>query len=133
MALVESTQYGNLYKWGFLAADAPSINANFTPRNGDLKIEPEVTSTATDGEGHAESITRTKQSLQKLTFSVSGYITPTFDAGAISASFSWTPSSTLGSRFFIISDISEPIKKGEYTEVTVSATSVAGVTSSNSA
>src|SRR6266404_4534388 len=129
MAFSSSEQYGKSYKWGFKSTDAPTIDATFSPRNGDFNFEPEVMNSATDGEGHEESSTQSKAANRKITGTISGYITDAFNPEAIANFFTWTFPGTSALRFFRITKIGEPIKKGDYVEVALDIISTAGVTS----
>jgi hypothetical protein len=122
MALVSSNQHGAQYEWGFEAADAPAITG-FVARAADLRYEPEVRSEATDGEGHVDSVTTSKPAKRKITATFSGYITDAFDPTTLSEGFNFE------GRFYLISQISEPRQKGQYVEVSIEATSNAGVES----
>ena len=87
MALTSSTQYGVHYEWGFQDADAPAIDNKFVPRSADLSWEPEVNTQAVDGEGHADSVTRSKKNKQKITASFTGYVLDGFDPEAVPETF----------------------------------------------
>lgn len=118
--LTQTTQYGTAYEFGFDDSQAPSI-AGFVARSADLRHEPEVFSTATDGEGHVDSVVVTKSTNRKITGTFTGYITSGYDADAIATSFSFR------GRFFIVNTVGEPRRKGEFVEATLEATSFAGV------
>lgn len=120
-ALVKSNQHGQPYRWGFGAADAPTF-AGFVARGADLKYAPEVKSEATDGEGHADSVVVSKPVNRMITATFTGYVTADWDPTAGADSFNF------GGRFYIIDDITEPRKKGDFWEVSIAATSKAGIT-----
>jgi hypothetical protein len=122
MPLVNSNQFGQSYKFGFQDADAPTI-VGFVPRAAELRWEAETFSAATDGEGLADSITTTKPDKRKITATFSGYIRAGFDASAISHSF------TFQGRFYIVRNITDPRRKGEYNEASLECESYANVTS----
>jgi hypothetical protein len=120
MSLVSNNQHGATYEFGFQAADAPAI-AGFVARTADLKYEPEVDAVATDGEGHADSVTTSKPSKRKITATFTGYITDQFDPVSLPEGFNFN------ARFYLIKNISEPRQKGQYVEVSIEALSLAGV------
>jgi hypothetical protein len=126
MALTEAqifgTAAGKNYVFGFAAANAPSITA-FTARKASTDCEPEVYTTATDGEGHVEAVAVSLPSKRKISLSLEGYITAAFNELTVAGSFTF-----LG-RFFIIKKINKPINKGEFVSVTIDAESFAAVVS----
>jgi len=122
MALTQTNQHGQTYKWGFESSDAPSITG-FTARMAQSDTAPEVFSTATNGEGHVEAVAVSKPAYRQISLSLTGYITDSFDATSVGGTF------TFLTRFFIIRKIGVPRKKGEFTEVTIEAESYANVTS----
>lgn len=121
MSLESSTQIGATYVWGFKAADAPNIGPGFVPRRAEITYEPEVRDQATDGEGHADSVTISKPEKRKWTTKFTGYITDEFDPESFPVSFEWL------NRTHIIGPITVPKDKGKYAEVTIDAESLAGV------
>ena len=123
-SLFSSTQNGAVYEFGFSVADAPVITG-FVARSAETKYGPEVQVTATDGEGHVDSVTSSLPAKRMIDGSFTGYITDQFDPLAVAGNFTF-----LG-RFFIIkpNGISKPRKKGEYVEVTIEAQSWANVNS----
>lgn len=120
MALQSSNQHGASYKWGFEATDAPVITG-FVARSAEIRYEPEVMSTATDGEGHVDSVTLSKPDKRKWTGTFTGYITDQWDPAQLAEHFQWE------NRKWFVGPISEPIKKGEYVEVSLEAHSFANV------
>jgi len=128
MALVENSQYGQVYQWGITSSSAPQITG-MVVRSAEITYEPEVMTMATDGEGHVDSITRSKIGYQKIVGSFTGYLTTSTDPASIPASFSWTPFQSSTSRVWLIGSIKDSIKKGDYAEITVEATSYAGISS----
>lgn len=129
MALIKATQFGAQYKWGFKSTDAPNFGPTFVARAADLSIEPEVSSTATDGEGHVDSHTVSLAAQRKITGSFTGYVTDAFNADSFIEGFSWIPAGiSASSRYFVITKIGLPVKKGDYVEVTVEVESHKGIT-----
>ena len=122
MALVNSNQFGQTYLFGFLSSDAPVITG-FVARSAELRFEAETFAQAQDGEGVTESIVTTKPDKRKITATFGGYIISGFDPSSISASFTF-----LG-RFYIVRNISQPKKKGEFNEASLEAESYALITS----
>lgn len=126
MALIQTDLHGASYVFGFAASDAPTIT-NFTCRKAELKFAPEKKTEATNGEGMIESIAITKMGFRTVTGTFTGYIASGFSSNSIGNTFNFTVNGV--SRYFIIDDISEPRNKGEYVEVSISATSRALITS----
>lgn len=122
MALVNSNQFGQSYLFGFLSTDAPTITG-FVARSAELRFEAETFAQAQDGEGVTESIVTTKPDKRKVTATFGGYIITGFDPTAISASFTF-----LG-KFYIVRNVSQPKRKGEFNEVSLEAESYALITS----
>ncbi len=122
MALVNSNQYGQSYLFGFSSADAPVITG-FVARSAELRYEAETFAQAQDGEGVTESVVTTKPDKRKVTATFGGYIITGFDPSSISATF------TFASRFFIVRNVSQPKKKGEFNEASLEAESYALVVS----
>jgi hypothetical protein len=122
MALVNSNQYGASYIFGFASSDAPTITG-FVARAAELRYEAETFAQAQDGEGVTESIVTTKPDKRKITATFSGYILTGFDPSGIAATFSFL------SRFYIVRNVSQPKKKGEFNEVSLEAESYALITS----
>lgn len=122
MALVNSNQFGASYLFGFLSTDAPTITG-FVARSAELRFEAETFAQAQDGEGLTESVVTTKPDKRKITATFGGYILTGFDPSAISASFMF-----LG-RFYIVRNVSQPKRKGEFNEVSLEAESYALITS----
>lgn len=122
MALVSVSQHGATYEWGFQASDAPTITG-FVARGGEFKFEPEVISEATDGEGHVDSVTVSLPAKRTITTTLTGYVTESWDATTLAQGFNFE------NRYFIITGITEPRRKGDYWEVSIEARSRAGVTS----
>jgi hypothetical protein len=122
MALVNSNQFGASYLFGFSSADAPTITG-FVARSAELRYEAETFAQAQDGEGLTESVVTTKPNKRKITATFGGYIVTGFDPSSISASFTF-----LG-RFYIVRNVSQPKRKGEFNEVSLEAESYALVTS----
>jgi len=122
MPLVNSNQFGQTYLFGFSSSDAPTITG-FVARSAELRFEAETFAQAQDGEGVTESVVTTKPNLRKVTATFGGYIITGFDPSSISASFSF-----LG-RFYIVRNVSQPKRKGEFNEVSLEAESYALITS----
>jgi hypothetical protein len=122
MPLVNSNQFGQQYLFGFLSSDAPTITG-FVARSAELRFEAETFAQAQDGEGLTESVVTTKPNKRKVTASFGGYIITGFDPSNIAASFTF-----LG-RFYIVRNVSQPKRKGEFNEVTLEAESYALITS----
>ncbi len=122
MPLVNSNQFGQSYLFGFLSSDAPVITG-FVARSAELRFEAETFAQAQDGEGLTESVVTTKPNKRKITATFGGYIIAGFDPSTISASF------TFLTRFYIVRNVSQPKRKGEFNEVTLEAESYALVTS----
>lgn len=118
MPLVNSNQFGASYLFGFSSSDAPTITG-FVARSAELRYEAETFAQAQDGEGVTESIVTTKPNKRKITATFGGYILSGFDPSSISASFTF-----LG-RFYIVRNVSQPKRKGEFNEVTLEAESYA--------
>jgi len=118
MALVNSNQYGASYLFGFLSSDAPSITG-FVARSAELRYEAETFAQATDGEGVTESIVTTKPDKRKVTGTFGGYILAGFDPSGIADHF------TFLTRFYIVRNVSQPKRKGEFNEVSLEAESYA--------
>jgi len=122
MPLVNSNQFGQSYLFGFSSSDAPTITG-FVARSAELRYEAETFAQAQDGEGVTESIVTTKPDKRKITATFGGYIITGFDPSSISASF------TFLTRFYIVRNVSQPKRKGEFNEVTLEAESYALITS----
>lgn len=122
MPLVNSNQFGQSYLFGFASTDAPTVTG-FVARAAELRYEAETFAVAQDGEGITEAVVTTKPAMRKIVATFSGYILSGFDPSSISASF------TFASRFFIVKNVSQPKRKGEFNEVTLEAESYALVTS----
>ena len=122
MPLVNSNQFGQSYLFGFLSSDAPAITG-FVARSAELRYEAETFAQANDGEGLTESVVTTKPNMRKVTATFGGYIITGFDPAAISASLTF-----LG-RFYIVRNVSQPKRKGEFNEVTLEAESYGLITS----
>ena len=125
-SLVSSTQFGQVYEFGFQAADAPAISG-FVARSAETKYGPEVFAEAKDGEGHTDSVTTSKPAKRQIDGTFTGYITDSFDPLLVPGWFMFLD------RLFIIkpNGISNPRRKGEYVEVSIEATSFANVTQAN--
>lgn len=122
MPLVNSNQFGQSYLFGFSSSDAPTITG-FVARSAELRYEAETFAQAQDGEGITESVVTTKPDKRKITATFGGYIISGFDPSSISASF------TFLTRFYIVRNVSQPKRKGEFNEVTLEAESYALITS----
>lgn len=122
MPLTNSNQYGQSYLFGFLSSDAPTITG-FVARSAELRYEAETFAQAQDGEGITESVVTTKPDKRKITATFGGYILSGFDPSGIAATFSFA------SRFFIVRNVSQPKRKGEFNEVTLEAESYALISS----
>jgi hypothetical protein len=118
MPLVNSNQFGQSYLFGFSSSDAPTITG-FVARSAELRYEAETFAQAQDGEGLTESVVTTKPNKRKITATFGGYIITGFDPSSISASFLF-----LG-RFYIVRNVTQPKRKGEFNEVTLEAESYA--------
>ena len=118
--------HGNSYVFGFESADAPTIT-NFSARSAELTYEPEVFVQAMDGEGLTEAVALTKAANRKISGTFTGYIAAGFSGNSIANTFNFTVNSV--SRYFIVKSISDPRKKGEYAEVSLTVESYALVTS----
>jgi hypothetical protein len=116
MALVSSNQYGATYEFGINDTSAPVITG-IKVRSAELKFQPEVNETATDGEGHADSRTVTKPDRREINGTFTGYCDPDWDPSTVPASFSFL------NRFYVVGNIGKPRQKGKYTEVSVEAVS----------
>jgi hypothetical protein len=121
MALVNSNQYGASYLFGFLSSDAPTITG-FVARSAELRYEAETFAQAQDGEGLTESVVTTKPDKRKITATFGGYIITGFNPATIAATF------TFAGRFFIVRNVSQPKRKGEFNEVSLEAESYALIT-----
>ena len=117
MPLNNVNQYGASYSFGFQSSDAPSISGFFA-RSAELRYEAEVFAQAQDGEGMTESIVTTKPNLRKIVGTFTGYLQDGFDPGGISATFGFA-----GGRTFIVKNVSQAKRKGEFNEVTIEAES----------
>lgn len=105
--------------FGFTTTDAPTIT-NFRARTAELKFEPPVFETATDGEGNVEAMAVSLATSRRVTGTFTGYVPKTLGSGgsnAIGNSFAFTVNSV--SRWFIVKSISEPRTKGKYVEVSL--------------
>lgn len=114
------------FVYGFAAADAPTITAFSARTVSSSDAEPEVFTTAVNGEGHVEAIAISKPANRKVSISVTGYITSAFNKLTLINTFDF-----LGRKFYI-TKISDPRPKGEFVEVTIDATSYALVTTAAS-
>jgi hypothetical protein len=124
MALTESNQYGQKYKWGLGASgtsqdDAPTISGLHV-NSADLKYEAEVFSQAQDGEGHTDSVVFSKGTFRKITATFTGYMT-----GDVSTTLETI--GPWGGRLYIVKGITIPKKKGEFWEISVEAESYAKI------
>lgn len=116
--------HGAAYVFGFADADVTGFSiSGFTPRMASFDCEPEVFAQATNGEGFVEAIAIATPAARKLTVSITGYISSGFSRTSAANTFS------IGSRFFSVTKISDPRKKGEFIEVTVEGVSFKNVTS----
>jgi hypothetical protein len=109
---------GQNYIFGFESKDAPVIN-NFFARKAELRYEPEIYVTATDGEGMTEAVAVTLPAKRKITGTFSGYVKTGFSQANLLNTFSFK------SRKFIVKSISDPRNKGEFAEVSIEAESFA--------
>jgi hypothetical protein len=116
MSLVQNNQFGEIYEFGFKAADAPEFSG-FVARKAELRYEPKVWAESEDGEGHVDGITTSKPDKRTINGTFTGYITSVFDPSTMAAGF------TFKTRYFIIRSVSEPRNKGEYVEVSIEAVS----------
>lgn len=111
MPLVNSTQFGQSYEFGFPADGAPDFGGNFIARQAELRYEAEVFAQAQEGEGHTDSIVTSNGDKRKVTGTFSGYILTGFDVDNFPPYFSFA------NRFFITRNVSVPRRKGEFAEV----------------
>lgn len=107
--------HGVAYIFGIQDADAPTVT-NMKVRKVELKWASEVKAEAQNGEGHVEAIAVSKAANRMCTATFSGYITTGFKATTLANII------TFDSKKFIIDEISEPRNKGEFVEVSISAT-----------
>jgi hypothetical protein len=121
MALVSSNQYGASYLFGFSSGDAPTITG-FVARGAELRYEAEAWAAATDGEGVTEAITTTKPEKRKITATFNGYVITGFDPSTIADSF------TFLTRKYIVRNVTQPKRKGEYNEASLECESYANIT-----
>ena len=114
---------GELYQFGGIKdSNAPTgIHAAFVCRTAEPRWAPEVQATATNGEGKVDSVTVDKRDKRQIVVTFTGYILDGFDPAEVPETCQWK------SRKFIVGPISEPRQKGAYTEVSIEATSWAGV------
>lgn len=117
--------HGQSYVFGFGSGFAPTI-ANFTARGAEFKIDNEIWAVATDGEGMTEALALNIASARKVSLTLTGYISTGFTAIQLPTNFNLTYGGV--NRFFLIKDISEPHKKGEYVEISLSCESFALIT-----
>jgi hypothetical protein len=122
MPLVNVTQFGEKWRWGFGDSDAPSIVSGYEPVEADVKYEPEKVSTSENGEGHVDSVTVSKKEKRKGTSTFTGKVTSDYDPANVPESFPWN------NRLWIVTNVGDPRKKGDYHDVQIEATSYALVT-----
>lgn len=90
-------------------------------RSAELRWEPEYFAQANSKEAHAAAIVVSKAGKKKILGLFSGYCLANFNAGALPNSFLF-----LGRRF-IVRNVSDPYKKGIFSEVSIEAESYANV------
>lgn len=122
MPLQSATQFGEKWVWGFQDSDAPNIVAGFEPVEANVDYEPEKYSTSENGEGHVDSVTVSKRDKRKGMATFTGKITADYDPAAVPESFPWN------NRLWIVKKANKPLKKGDYSEVSIEAESFALVT-----
>jgi hypothetical protein len=104
--------------FGITSADTPTGVTGFICRSLDLKEEPEVFAMAMDGQGAVEAIAASNTNVRIQTATFTGYIDKdSFNAQTTAASGILT---FRGLSYFVKS-VSEPVKKGEFTEVSMEA------------
>lgn len=122
MALVNSTQYGQNYEFGFPEDGAPDFGGSFVARQAELRYEAEVFAQAQEGEGHTDSIVTSNADKRKVTGTFSGYIISGFSIDAFPPVFDFA------GRHFIVRNVSIPRRKGEFAEVSVEGESYGLIT-----
>lgn len=122
MALVDSNQYGATYEFSVESGDVPSISG-LTLRRAELKWDPEVFATATNGEGHVDAVGVSKPAKHMITGTFTGYIAAGTDPNSLAQTF------TFEGRFFIRRSFTQPRQKGDFWEITLEAVSYSNVTS----
>lgn len=109
---------GQQFVFGFDSADAPTGVTGFFCRGCDIREEPEVKAMATDGYGQVEAVAVSKVAFRMKTGSFVGYIDKdTFDAAAAAA----TGQLVFLTETYFVKSVSEPRRKGDFTEVTIEA------------
>lgn len=111
------TTFTKTYVFGIADDNAPDIDGIDMVTSAEVRYEPEVFVTATDGTGHATALARTPA---KATGTFTGYTSS--GSATVGLSFQWD------SRTWITKSIGESRKKGEFVELSVEAESFAGVT-----
>lgn len=127
MAFDNTNFHGTALKFGFQDTDAPAAlsAAGFYAHTAETTYTPEVNAYAMGGEGQIIAQAITKPDKRKIDLKLTGYVDlTTWDAAVIDEGFNFLSPT----RFFTITNISEPRKKGEYWEVSIDAGSVAGIT-----
>lgn len=119
-SLVKVNQYGQLWVFGFQAADAPTI-ANFAAKEAEVTYEPETDVTEMDGEGSVDSLVISKPAYRKATARFTGNILTDFDAESLSESFAWQ------NRRWFIKPMTVPRTAGAMSRVTIEAVSHPGI------
>lgn len=122
MALVDTDLFhdGTVLRFGFESSAAPTITG-FHAHTAELRFSPEVFAQAQDGEGHTLAVAVSKPAARMVEATFTGYVANTFSGTVLGSDFNFI------GRFFIIRNISEPRKKGEFAEVTIEAVSYANV------
>lgn len=115
MALINNNQYGQDYKFGFLASDAPTIGSGMVVRQAEMRLAPEQVVEGYNVEGHCVAVAASKPDRRKILGTFTGYIRSSFSVADIPAMFSFN------SRVFMVHDIGDVRRKGEFNEVTVEA------------
>lgn len=124
MALTYSNQYGQAYKFGFLAADAPTIDPNFIPRSAELRYEPEVFNQGYDRSGTTIALAVTAPAKRKITAAFTGYVFTTFDPTAMPVTFTWN------GRTYVVRNVGNMRRKAEFNECVIDAESLFGISGS---
>ena len=120
MALIGSNRYGQSYRFGFGASDAPSLGG-VVCRAAEVRSEAEVFITATNEDAEVVAIAMSPAVKRKLTATFSGYCLEGFSQASVPNQISF-----LGRTFFV-RGVGDPRRKGEFSEVTIEAESYANV------
>jgi len=126
MPLVNSNRYGQPYRFG-INGGVPTIGSNLAIRQVELRIAPEQMIEGYNTEGHCVALAVSRPDRRKVLGSFTGYVTDSFSNTDIPAAFNFN------SRTFIVRDIGDVRRKGEYSEVTVEGESYFHIDSASSA